>query len=100
MLLQATILHLHVVSVHAECGTKPWVNPVLSKALDIKASSPSSRYTDPKVQPSSNIPCMFVQAARLCASGHVVSSQPLVLDSKATNLKAGIVFTCVVELNK
>lgn len=33
----------------AEYGTKPWVNPVLSKALEIKASSPPSRYTDPKV---------------------------------------------------
>jgi hypothetical protein len=33
----------------AEYGSKPWVNPVLSKALEIKASSPPSRYTDPKV---------------------------------------------------
>jgi hypothetical protein len=33
----------------AEYGSKPWVNPVLSKALEIKASSPSSRFTDPKV---------------------------------------------------
>jgi hypothetical protein len=32
-----------------EYGSKPWVNPVLSKALEIKASSPSSRFTDPKV---------------------------------------------------
>lgn len=32
-----------------EYGSKPWVNPVLSKALEIKASSPASRYTDPKV---------------------------------------------------
>lgn len=34
----------------AEYGSKPWVNPVLSKALEIKASSPPSRYTDPKVR--------------------------------------------------
>lgn len=36
-------------SVPAEYGSKAWVNPVLSKALEIKASSPPSRYTDPKV---------------------------------------------------
>jgi hypothetical protein len=35
--------------IAAEYGTKPWVNPVLSKALEIRASSPASRYTDPKV---------------------------------------------------
>lgn len=35
--------------IGTEYGTKQWVNPVASKALDIKASSPPSRYTDPKV---------------------------------------------------
>jgi hypothetical protein len=39
----------HCCCCTAEYGTKPWVNPVLSKALEIKASSPASRYTDPKV---------------------------------------------------
>jgi hypothetical protein len=35
--------------IGTEYGSKQWVNPVASKALDIKASSPPSRYTDPKV---------------------------------------------------
>lgn len=35
--------------IATDYGTKQWVNPVLSKAVDIKASSPPSRYTDPKV---------------------------------------------------
>ncbi|XWS14376.1 hypothetical protein CRYUN_Cryun35bG0003800 [Craigia yunnanensis] len=30
-------------------GEHPWLNPVLSKRIDITASSPTSRYTDPKV---------------------------------------------------
>ncbi|XWS24596.1 hypothetical protein CRYUN_Cryun28dG0116700 [Craigia yunnanensis] len=30
-------------------GEHPWVNPVLSKRIAITASSPTSRYTDPKV---------------------------------------------------
>ncbi|XVE56276.1 hypothetical protein DITRI_Ditri03aG0225600 [Diplodiscus trichospermus] len=30
-------------------GEHPWVNPVLSKRIAITASSPASRYTDPKV---------------------------------------------------
>ncbi|KAL6982604.1 hypothetical protein U1Q18_015992 [Sarracenia purpurea var. burkii] len=30
-------------------GKHPWVNPVLSKRISISASSPVSRYTDPKV---------------------------------------------------
>ncbi|KAF5739301.1 BTB/POZ domain-containing protein [Tripterygium wilfordii] len=30
-------------------GDHPWVNPVLSKRITIAASSPTSRYTDPKV---------------------------------------------------
>lgn len=49
-------------SVPAEYGSKPWVNPVLSKALEIKASSPPSRYTDPKVGgcPATARPCMHL----------------------------------------
>lgn len=35
--------------IGTDYGSKQWVNPVASKALDIKASSPPSRYTDPKV---------------------------------------------------
>jgi hypothetical protein len=35
--------------IGTEYGSKQWVNPVASKALVIKASSPPSRYTDPKV---------------------------------------------------
>jgi hypothetical protein len=35
--------------IGTEYGSKQWVNPVASKALHIKASSPPSRYTDPKV---------------------------------------------------
>eukprot|EP00775_Hariotina_reticulata_P005568 gene5568-5805_t len=34
--------------IATEYGSKQWVNPVLSKAVEIKASSPPSRYTDPK----------------------------------------------------
>lgn len=34
--------------IGTDYGSKQWVNPVASKALDIKASSPPSRYTDPK----------------------------------------------------
>lgn len=37
--------------IATDYGTKQWVNPVLCKAVDIKASSPPSRYTDPKVTP-------------------------------------------------
>jgi hypothetical protein len=40
------VLH-HIAT---EYGSKQWVNPVLSKAVEIKASSPPSRYTDPKVR--------------------------------------------------
>jgi hypothetical protein len=32
-----------------EYGRQQWVNPVLSKRVEVKASSPASRYTDPKV---------------------------------------------------
>lgn len=38
-----------VYYIATEYGSKQWVNPVLSKAVEIKASSPPSRYTDPKV---------------------------------------------------
>eukprot|EP00882_Tetradesmus_deserticola_P026573 GHRQ01029326.1.p1 GENE.GHRQ01029326.1~~GHRQ01029326.1.p1 ORF type:complete len:206 (+),score=76.74 GHRQ01029326.1:726-1343(+) len=36
--------------IGTDYGSKQWVNPVACKALDIKASSPPSRYTDPKVR--------------------------------------------------
>ena len=36
--------------VATEYGTRQWVNPVLSKKIEVKASSPASRYTDPKVR--------------------------------------------------
>lgn len=29
-------------------GSQPWVNPVLARRVEVKASSPASRYTDPK----------------------------------------------------
>lgn len=50
--------------IGTDYGSKQWVNPVASKALDIKASSPPSRYTDPKV-------CVHVCVCVLCgASKH------------------------------
>jgi hypothetical protein len=36
--------------IATEYGTRQWVNPVLSKKIEVKASSPASRYTDPKVR--------------------------------------------------
>lgn len=34
--------------IGTDCGTKQWVNPVLAKMIEVKASSPAARHTDPR----------------------------------------------------
>lgn len=38
-----------ITHIATEYGTRQWVNPVLAKKIEVRASSPASRFTDPKV---------------------------------------------------